>query len=308
MREAFLNRLKKNHAHRSKWARKHSIEAYRLYHHDIPEFPFIVDCYGPYFVVWNKLNDEKDQALINKVELLKVEIIDLFNLNDSDLIWKERKVQKRDDRYTKLSRKDEFIEVAEGDRRYLCNLWDYLDTGLFLDMRTQRDLIQNQLRPRKMLNLFSYTCSVGVAAALGGAKTTNVDLSNTYLDWGMENYRLNGLAPGEHHFLAGSCLDFISERPSEHFDLIFLDPPTFSNSKKMETDFDIVKDHEELIKHTMNWLTKDGILLFSTNKKKFKLSDELSKRFSIKDTSALSIPQDFKNSSIHKSYQIKLLS
>lgn len=305
MREAFLNRLKKNHSHRAKWARKHGIEAFRLYHHDIPEFPFIIDCYGPYFVVWNKLNPEKDMALINKVELLKVEIIDIFGLNESDLIWKERKVQKRDDRYHKLSRKDEFIEIREGDRRYLCNLWDYLDTGLFLDMRTQRDLIQEQLKPRTMLNLFSYTCSVGVAATLGGAKTCNVDLSNTYLDWGIENYRLNNLNAGEHRFLAGSCLDFVSEKPSEHFDLIFLDPPTFSNSKKMENDFDIVKDHVELIQNTAKWLTKEGTLLFSTNKKKFKLEEEIQSEFLVKETTGLSIPQDFKNSAIHKSYQIK---
>ncbi len=308
MREAFLNRLKKNYSHRSKWARKNNIDAYRLYHHDIPEYPFIVDCYGPYFVVWNKLDPERDQALLAKVEILKVEIIDIFALNESDLIWKERKVQKRDDRYHKISRKDEFIEITEGERRYLCNLWDYVDTGLFLDMRTQRDLIEKQLRPKKMLNLFSYTCSVGVAAALSGAKTTNVDLSHTYLDWGMENYRLNGLNPGEHQFLAGSCLDFISEKPNERFDLIFLDPPTFSNSKRMQSDFDIVKDHEQLITETTKWLTKDGLLLFSTNKKKFKLSHKVMESFQVRETSSQSIPQDFKNSSIHKSYQIKLLN
>lgn len=306
MREAFLNRLKKNYTHRSKWARKNEIEAYRLYHHDIPEFPFIVDCYGPYFVVWNKLDPERDQVLLSKVELLKAEIIDVFGLAQSDLIWKERKVQRRDDRYHKLSRKDEFVEISEGQRRYLCNLWDYLDTGLFLDMRSQRDLIEREIKPRKMLNLFSYTCSVGVAAALSGAKTTNVDLSNTYLDWGIENYRLNGLGPEGHQFLAGSCLDYISERPSEHFDLIFLDPPTFSNSKKMESDFDIVKDHEELILNTTKWLTKDGLLLFSTNKKKFKLSQKIMESFKVKETSSQSIPLDFKNSSIHKSYQIRL--
>jgi len=173
-------------------------------------------------------------------------------------------------------------------------------------MRTQRDLIQMKIKPKKMLNLFSYTCSVAVAAALGGATTTNVDLSNTYLDWGIENYRINNLNLENHQFLAGPCEEFVEQKPTDRYDLIFLDPPTFSNSKRMKGDFDIVEDHTSLIENTMKWLTIDGTLLFSTNKKRFKLDEHLSAKYSVKETTALSIPEDFKNSAIHKSYEIKL--
>lgn len=306
MKEAFINRLKKNSAHRAKWARREGVEAYRLYHHDIPEFPFIIDRYGEHVVVWNRLKEDLDQEIIEVLPEMKSELSKFFNIAADKIIWKERVIQKRDQRYQKYSDDQNYIVVAEQGRNFYCNLWDYLDTGLFLDMRSQRQRIQTKYKPKSLLNLFSYTCSVGVAAALGGADTLNIDLSNTYLDWGMENYRLNNIPLDNHRFIQGPCLDVLKEKVLGQFDMIFLDPPTFSNSKRMETDFEVEKDQVELINAALKWLSPKGVMFFSTNKKKFKLDEQLINDYKCIETTQFTIPEDFKNTAIHKSFEIRM--
>lgn len=308
MKEAFYNRLKKNSAHRLKWAKREGLGAYRLYHQDIPEFPFIIDRYNEYIIVWNRLKEGLDQNIIEDLPQIQSDLRELFELPsgaDDKLVWKERMVQTREQRYQKYSEDQKHIVVHEQGRKYYCNLWDYLDTGLFLDMRTQRARIQHKLKPQSVLNLFSYTCSVGVSAALGGAITTNIDMSKTYLDWGMDNYKLNGIDLGVHRFIQGPCHEVLAEVPTKKFELIFLDPPTFSNSKRMEMDFDVQENHSELIRLALKWLTPNGVMLFSTNKKKFKLAEDLLSEFKIQETTGLTIPEDFKNSAIHKSFEIR---
>lgn len=303
------NRLEKNYKKLKSWAEKHQIEAYRLYDRDIPEYPFIVDRYKNDFVVYDKSQkiDEEKNHLPKLIEALK----NLFGAQDSQIIIKRREKQKGTDQYQKLGDQNQKVIIKENGVPLYVNLWDYLDTGLFLDHRPIRYQFLKKSTGR-FLNLFCYTASASLMAAKSGATTYSVDMSKNYLNWARDNFKLNGLSLEQHQFIEEDVLQFIehaTEWPdmAGQFDTIFLDPPTFSNSKSMKTDFDVERDQNKLILTVMKFLKPDGVLFFSNNKRDFKLNDEISKKFRVKNITKETIPVDFHDQKIHHCFEIKFL-
>lgn len=302
--QTIQNRIEKNYKHRAKWARKEGIEAFRIYEKDIPEFPFIVDIYKDHAVIFEKRDSEIDAEKFDHFNFIISAVKTVLNIPEEKVVIKSRFKQKGSTQYEKLDEKGEFISVKEYEAQYLVNLHDYLDTGLFLDHRPMRQVVFKESMGKKVLNLFSYTGAVSVMAALGGAThVTSVDLSSTYQDWAKKNFEHNNLSLKEHNFIIQSALEYL-EKAVNQFDLIFLDPPTFSNSKKMDDDFEVEKDQVFLIKHCLRLLKPDGVLYFSNNKRKFKLSDEAIAMAAIIDITDKTIPLDFRDTKIHHCYKI----
>lgn len=310
-----LNKIEKNYKKLKPWADRNKIEAFRLYDKNIPEFPFLIDLYQDYIVVHDKTEfiDEgknKDQQVLQALK-------EYFKLSDAEaaekIILKKRIRQKGTDQYQKLTATNRRITVRENGIPVYVNLWDYLDTGLFLDHRPMRYFFLKNAGGKKFLNLFCYTGVVSLMAAIGGANTVSVDLSDKYLNWGKDNFVLNNIPMQNHRFIEQDVLQFIEHASNwpeykHSFDMIFLDPPTFSNSKSMENDFEVERDQVKLILKVSQFLKPDGTLYFSTNKRKFKLSEELEKEFFIKNTTEKTIPQDCFDQKIHTSFEIKLKS
>lgn len=303
MESIIFGRLAKLYKHKKKWAKRHNIEAYRLYERDIPEFPLIVDIYKDHILIYDQTDDRDLERNVVGECVESIKSID--GLNTFKIIIKERKGQTGSDQYKKLEDKKDYFIVEEGPLKIWVNLTDYLDTGLFLDHRYMREWFFKNTKEKTLLNLFSYTSSIGLAAALGGAKTTNVDLSKTYLEWSKRNYALNGLDSFKHEFINADILEYLKDAPKKQFDFIFLDPPTFSNSKKMKETFSVENHQEFLIEKSMEALKDDGTLFFSNNKRGFKLSDAIKSKYQINDISLKTIPEDFRNKKIHVCYEIK---
>jgi 23S rRNA (guanine2445-N2)-methyltransferase / 23S rRNA (guanine2069-N7)-methyltransferase len=242
-------------------------------------------------------------------ELLS-EIPKILGVGSDHVFLKIRRKQKSTEPYQKLGDQGHFHAIEEHGCLLQVNFEDYLDTGLFLDHRPIRTLIQQQAKGKRFLNLFAYTGSATVHAAVGGAKaTTTVDMSKTYLDWAKANLALNRYQ-GEHEFIQADCLDWLAEESkhpmSRQYDLIFLDPPTFSNSKRMSEVFDIQKDHAILIKQAVTLLAADGVLYFSTNFRRFTLDKEALSTLIVEDITAKTIPEDFsRNPKIHYCWRIQ---
>lgn len=299
------NRVEKNYKHRSKWAKRENIEAYRIYDRDIPEFPYIVDLYKDQIVIYEKTDEEIDADKLDHYDYLVEAVCQIFNKDPEDIILKSRYRKREKEQYEKLENKNEYLEVSEHQGKFLVNLHDYLDTGLFLDHRPLRQIIYKEAKDKKVLNLFSYTGSISVFAALGGAKSvTSVDLSSTYQEWAKKNFNLNNLSLREHNFIIESALEYLPKAQNK-FDLIILDPPTFSNSKRMDQDFDVERDQVELINQCMRILNPDGILYFSNNKRKFKLDESLKDNYLISNITGRTIPIDFHDQKIHHAFTIK---
>ncbi len=297
------NRIEKNHRKLKSWAEKHQIEAYRLYDRDIPEFPVIVDRYRDFFVVHDK-SDQVIDAGKNQISQTQEALIEIFKSPPEKIILKRRQRQERTQKYEKLDEKNDFFSVQETQAKFLVNLYDYLDTGLFLDHRPLRQVIFKR-KAQKFLNLFCYTGAFSVFAALSGATTTNVDLSANYLEWAQKNFRLNDLSPESHSFVNENAITYLEKHQGSHsFDTIFLDPPTFSNSKKMVGDFDVERDQTALIDLTMSCLAPGGILYFSCNKRKFKLEDSIKNKYQVKDITEKTIPIDFHDKKIHQCFEL----
>ncbi|MBO9668107.1 MAG: class I SAM-dependent methyltransferase [Bdellovibrio sp.] len=299
------NRLEKNYKKLKSWADRAGIEAYRLYDRDIPEYPFIVDIYKDHFLVYDKGDDrDKDKNhLPHVIEALE----GLFKCDESKIVIKRRERQEGLNQYEKIGEKKETFTVRESQGSFIVNLHDYLDTGLFLDHRPMRQKVFKTVKDKKFLNLFCYTGSVSVFAALGGAlSTTSVDMSQTYLRWAQDNFELNKIDPARHSFINANVLEWLDEnqgRPT--YDVIFLDPPTFSNSKKMQDSFEVERDQDFLVNACMSMLLPGGVLYFSNNKRKFKISPDLMSKYSIRDITEESIPQDFHDKKIHVCFEIK---
>lgn len=311
------NRLAKNAKRLSRWLRANDISTYRLYDADIPEYSAAVDVYksGPqiYAVVQEyaapkTISPELAQQRLNDIVAAVGSFLDIPL---ESVVIKSRQRQRGKEQYQKSDDPTgrEF-RVKEGAAQYRLNLHDYLDTGVFLDHRPMRRYMYEHARDKKVLNLFCYTATVSVQAALGGAKQTlSIDLSNTYLDWARRNFLLNKLAKRDHRLKKEDCLEWLavkSKRPLAKYDLIFLDPPSFSNSKSMESVLDIQRDHAKLIRQSMRLLERDGTLIFSTNLRKFKLDESGLEKFTIEDYSAKSLDPDFeRNTKIHQCYLIR---
>ncbi|WP_253715740.1 class I SAM-dependent methyltransferase [Bdellovibrio bacteriovorus] len=299
------NRLEKNLKKLKPWATRHQIEAYRLYDRDIPEFPFIIDVYKDYFLVHDKSDSFLDKEK-NHLPLVLTAIKDIFACADDKIILKKRERQEGLKQYEKLDQKSDTFIVRESQAVFKVNMYDYLDTGLFLDHRPMRQKVFKTASGKKFLNLFCYTGSVSVFAALGGARTTSVDMSQTYLSWAQDNFALNQIDLGAHSFVNANVLEWLKdERYKNKFDIIFLDPPTFSNSKKMEDSFEVERDQDFLVDSCMMMLNPGGVLYFSNNKRKFKLSASLQEKYSVVDKTEESIPQDFHDKKIHNCFEIR---
>lgn len=298
------NRLEKNLKKLKPWSDRNQIEAFRLYDRDIPEYPYIVDIYKDHYLIYDKsdLRDKDKNHLPHVLEALKT----IFKCDDSKIVLKKRERQEGLKQYEKLGEKEETFSVRESQALFKINLYDYLDTGLFLDHRPMRQKVFKTAQGKKFLNLFCYTGSVSVFAALAGATTTSVDMSQTYLRWAQDNFQLNNIDPAKHSFINADVLEWLRAQTAEPtFDIIFLDPPTFSNSKKMDDTFEVERDQDFLVSRCMGLLQPGGVLYFSNNKRKFKLSENILKNYHVKDLTLESIPQDFHDKKIHCCFEIR---
>lgn len=299
------NRIEKNYRKLKPWSDRNRFEAFRLYDRDIPEYPYIIDLYKNYVVMYDKSDSFLDAGK-NHLAPTQEAIQSVLGSHLAEIILKKRVRQEGEQQYERLSTVEKEILIRENQFQFRVNLWDFLDTGLFLDHRPSRYKVFKLAKNKQILNLFSYTGSVSVAAAIGGGQVTSVDLSNTYLDWSKRNFESNQIDTQKHSFLHEDVLQYLDNSDeNERFDLVFLDPPTFSNSKRMKNVLDTQKDHVQMVKNCMRLLKPQGLLIFSTNKRKFKLEPELKNEFKIIETTSQTIPQDFHDQQIHTSFEIR---
>ena len=299
------NRIKKNLKRLAKWRNENGISCYRVYDADIPEYSAAIDIYEGAIAIQEYQAPKNID--VNKAKQRFSDLIDgcKYALNSDNVFIKLRKVNRGPGQYQKNSDEKKIIEVTEGKIKCLVNLSDYLDVGLFLDHRLLRLEIANQAPGKSFLNLFCYTATASVHAAIGGAKSSvSVDMSNTYIGWAQDNFSLNNVSRSEHQLVRADCIDWL-QNCRQGFDLIMLDPPSFSNSKSLDRDFDVQKDHQKLIKRCMEILNPHGILYFSTNLRSFKLDSELENIFNVTDISLSTIDRDFeRNKKIHYCWKI----
>jgi 23S rRNA (guanine2445-N2)-methyltransferase / 23S rRNA (guanine2069-N7)-methyltransferase len=299
----FVNRLTKNLARSNKWLKSQNTNCYRLYDADLPEYNVAIDCYADWLVVQEYAAPKNVPEQVAKKRLHEIvsALPQVTKIDPEHIVLKVREQQKGKNQYQKVSQTKQTIEVYENGARFKVNLLDYLDTGLFLDHRLTRQLVQQKAKGKDVLNLFAYTGSVSVHAALGGAKSvTTVDMSNTYIEWAKENFQLNKLK-GAYHFEQADCLTWL-KRHRQKYDLIFIDPPSFSNSKRMDATWDVQRDYIDLITDAVTCLNTNGCILFSNNLRQFKLDEEAIKNLglSVKNLSQQTIPEDFqRNPKIH---------
>ena len=320
--ELLYNRLAKRYRHLKKWARRTGTNAFRLYDRDIPEIPLVLDLYGDAVsgALYKRHAEESDEEEfgnhVDSLEIwqsaMKAATAKALEIPESRIFLKERRRmrnrQEIGDQYNKINGKSFYRDVIEGDTKFRVNLSNYLDTGLFLDARKKRALIRLEAGGKRVLNLFAYTCSLSVAAAIGGAKQVDsVDLSNTYLEWGKANFALNALRfSDKFSFVRSDVIQFINQAilRRSRWDIIILDPPSFSNSKKMQEALDIRRDYRELIGKSLTLLSPGGTLYFSTNAKGFHFQNEDFPDFIIKDLRPSLIDEDFREKRIPSCYEL----
>lgn len=307
---AFVNRLGKNIKHLRKWAQRQDLDAWRMYDRDVPQYPFAADIYADHV----HLQEYDTGWLIHKTDYEKwlAEVVEavLFvtGLPKEHIHVKKRQRQKGKDQYEKTGVTGTDFVIHEHGRAFWVNLDKYLDTGLFLDHRNTRQKIGNIAAGKRFLNLFAYTGSFSVYAATGGALfSETVDLSNTYLQWAQRNFELNGLDMQAHQIVRADVFQYLQKAVEDHkqFDLIVMDPPSFSNSKKMLDILDIQRDQEKLIDGAMRLLSKQGSLYFSNNLRSFTLNPVLEQRYDVNNISRKTIPEDFRNTRIHQCWEIR---
>jgi 23S rRNA (guanine2445-N2)-methyltransferase / 23S rRNA (guanine2069-N7)-methyltransferase len=307
--EDFANRLRKNLKKYEKWARQEGIECYRLYDADLPEYNVAIDRYGEWVVVQEYAPPKTVDAHKARQRLFDIiaATISVLGIAPNKLVLKTRERQKGKNQYQKMAEKGDFLEVQEYNARLWVNLTDYLDTGLFLDHRIARRMLGQMSEGKDFLNLFAYTGSASVHAGLGGARsTTTVDMSRTYLEWAERNLRLNGLTGRAHRLMQADVLGWLRES-DEQFDLIFIDPPTFSNSKRMEDAFDVQRDHLRLMTDLKRLLRKGGTIMFSNNKRGFRMDHDGLAQLGLKaqEITQKTLSQDFaRNRQIHNCWLI----
>ncbi|MFP4640408.1 MAG: bifunctional 23S rRNA (guanine(2069)-N(7))-methyltransferase RlmK/23S rRNA (guanine(2445)-N(2))-methyltransferase RlmL [Guyparkeria sp.] len=301
--EDFANRLKKN------WKQRQSLlkqgdTAMRVYDADLPDFKLAVDWYltedGETWLDIQEYQAPKQidpQKARARLAAAAAAAVDALGVDDQHVVVRQRARQSGRQQYGRMGAEHVERVIRERDTRLLINLTDYLDVGLFIDHRLVRDRVAELARGRRLLNLFCYTGSASVRAAVAGAsKTVSVDLSNTYLEWAERNFALNGItADGSHRLVRADVLRWLADAPArgERYDVIFLDPPSFSNSKAMDDTLDIQRDHPALIESCMRLLTPDGVLVFSNNRKGFTLEAVMENRFQVRDLSRKTLPKDF---------------
>ncbi len=315
--QEFINRLQKNLANLKKQALKQGVTNLRVYDADLPNFNVAIDVYGDKIHVQEYAPPKQIPADVAKARfnLVLHSVREVFGVSRESIFIKTRARQSGNEQYTKneTTKRKKMWVVGEDHAYFYVNFTDYLDTGLFIDHRNMRGLVKAASRGKRVLNLFSYTCSASVHAAIGGAKcVTSVDLSGNYLDWGKQNFALNGLVLDatyedelKYQFIAEDTFEWIKHN-TEQYDVIFIDPPTFSNSKKFKGTFDVQRDHVALINRAMNRLSAAGVLYFSNNYTRFELDDSLKNRYEVIDITHKTIGFDFDiKKPIHQSFEIR---
>jgi 23S rRNA (cytosine1962-C5)-methyltransferase len=294
----FRNRLTKVYRHLSKQAKRQGISCYRLYDRDLPEFPLIIDVYDDKvylseYKAKHSLTEEAYEAWLNSSLQAIAETVQVPD--DHIYLKQRRRKEGRLDQYQKTGEEAIFFSVQEGGLKFKVNLTDYLDTGLFLDHRITRGMVKAEAAGKNVLNLFCYTGSFSVYAAAGGAAAvTSVDLSKTYLGWAADNFKLNNLDdPAKHVFIHADVIAWLDDAKADHYDIVVLDPPTFSNSKRMDDFFDIQRDHVSLVNKCLRCMKPGGTLYFSTNYTKFQLEKESIPAAVINDITKATTPFDF---------------
>jgi len=306
----FANRLKKNYKHLKKWARKNKVTCYRVYDADIPQYAVAIDKYEHWVHVQEyqaPKTVDKNKAFLRINDVIDV-VADILETKQQNVVLKVRKKQSGTSQYQKQDKKEYTTTVLENGLKFIINMYDYIDTGLFLDHRVTRQLVRKLADKRDFLNLFAYTGSVTVYAAAGGANTTTtVDMSNTYLNWAKENMSINGFtddvySASQHKFVREDCLKWLALAidDGKKYDLIFVDPPTFSNSKKMDTSLDIMRDHTALLSGCLALLEENGQIIFSTNAKSFKLDESLKEDCFIREITSQTTTEDFRRKPLHR--------
>jgi len=306
----FMNCIRKNYRHVRKWAKRTATNCFRIYDREMHHYPFAIDFYaGRYCVQYFS----QDRDLPEPPEFIAHEVEQtlgkLLGVNPSSIYWRSRVKRGKMEQYEKADAAREFFPVLEYGVQFRVNLLDYLDTGLFLDHRETRRIVASLASGKRLLNLFAYTCSFSVRAAVAGAIfTKSVDMSNTYTDWGRENFLLNGIPLKNHPIVRADCLKFLGNeiRSAVKYDLIVIDPPTISRSKKMDEMFDVQLDYPMLINQALQLLAPGGTIFFSTNSRRFVLDKTLFPTCFFEDISKKTLPIDFHDPLIHRCWKISL--
>jgi 23S rRNA (cytosine1962-C5)-methyltransferase len=295
--QMFRNRLTKDHRHISRLARRQAVSCYRIYDHDLPEFPFCIERYEDklYLAEYQRRHGMTEEEHAAWLESCIPAISEVLETPDERIYFRERRRKAgRQGQYEKLASEQEFFIAKEAGLSFRINLTDYLDTGLFLDHRITRGIVREESKDKRVLNLFCYTGSFSVYAAAGGAaRVDSVDLSKTYLNWAEANMALNRpVDPVVHRFIHADVKQWLDTAPEAFYDLVVMDPPTFSNSKRMKDFLDIQQDHAGLINKTLRAMKPGGVLFFSTNYRRFLLETEKIMA-SVKDITNATTPFDF---------------
>lgn len=305
----FRNRLTKVFRYLGKQAKRLGVSCYRVYDHDLPEFPFCIEFYGEKLYVaeykrqHGMTEEEHDEWMEQSLGIM----MEVLGVPKKNIFLKLR--QRKPGRLGQYQKYDEVqheFVVEENGLQFIVNLSDYLDTGLFLDHRVTRQMVRERSEGKRVLNLFAYTGSFSVYAAAGGAtEVVTADLSKTYLNWAERNLQLNGFSDAKkYQFIHADVLQYLKTLLPDHFDIIVMDPPTFSNSKRMEDFLDIQRDHAGMINDCLQAMKKGGMLIFSTNSRKFVLEKEKIKAAAIKDITRATMPFDFEKKLFRWCYSI----
>lgn len=307
----FMNSIRKNYRHIRKFAKRTSTNCFRIYDREVSGYPLAIDFYAGrfcvhYFSPYND-TDEAKQELVDETEHA---LYTLFGTKKELIFWRTRVKAKLTRQYEKAGESKDFFSALEYGVKFRINLVDYLDTGLFLDHREARQFVAKLSDGKRVLNLFAYTCSFSVHAAVHGAIfTKSVDMSNTYTDWGRENFILNELPLKNHEIVRADCLKFLTQeiKTGIKYDIIVIDPPTISRSKKMDQLFDVNVDYISLISKGLKLLSPNGFIFFSTNSRKFTFDESLFAGCKTLEISHKTLPTDFHDKKIHRAWKIEKL-
>jgi len=306
--EEFANRLRKLARHLRRWPTKRNITCYRIYDRDIPEVPLVVDRYEDALHI-TEYERPHERTAAEHADWLDHMVRTASTTLDTprELVFvKQRSRQRGDTQYQQVDDQKAFRTVQEGELKFQINLSDYIDTGLFLDHRTTRSIVRDAAQGKNFLNLFAYTGAFSVYAAAGGAaKTTSVDLSATYVQWAEDNLRLNGFTGDQHRLVCRDVQEFLSSpHETEKYDLAIVDPPTFSNSKRLDHDWDVQQDFVPLLEKVITKIAPNGVIYFSTNSRRFKLDEAAFDGVTIREISKQTVPEDFRNKRIHRCWRM----
>ena len=304
----FRNRLSKMARHLRRWPTKRGITCYRLYDRDVPEVPLVVDRYEDrlHIAEYERPHERTVAQNTDWLELMASTAAEVMDIPRGNVFVKQRLRQRGLTQHEKVASDENMFQVNEGGLKFLVNLSDYIDTGLFLDHRITRSMFRDEAKDKRVLNLFGYTGAFTVYAAAGGAASSlTVDASNTYLDWALQNMTLNGLAGKNHSGLKKDAMAFIHKHePGEHYDLAIVDPPTFSNSKSTDEDWEVQRDYVELLNGLRPLMSSNGVIYFSTNFRRMKFDVESLNGFEGREISNKTVPEDFRNKRIHRCWRM----